>query len=63
MEWQDLDFDVPSLADRKWYKIVDTAQPSPHDIAENLADPGEEAVISGNTCHVKNRSVVVLISR
>jgi isoamylase len=63
MEWQDLDFDVPPLADRKWYKIVDTAQPSPHDIAENLADPGEEAVISGNTCHVKKRSVVVLISR
>ncbi len=63
MEWEDLDFDVPPLTERKWYKIVDTAQPAPHDIAENLADPGEEAAISGNTCRVKNRSVVVLISR
>jgi isoamylase len=63
MEWQDLDFDVPPLTDRKWYKIVDTAQSSPHDIAENLANPGEETVITGNTCRVKNRSAVVLISR
>jgi isoamylase len=63
MEWEDLDFDVPPLADRKWYRVVDTAASSPHDIAENLAEPGEETVVSGNVCHVKNRSVVVLISR
>jgi glycogen operon protein len=63
MEWEDLDFDVPPLADRKWYRVVDTAESSPHDIAENLAEPGEETVVSGNVCHVKNRSVVVLISR
>ncbi len=63
MEWEDLDFDIPALADRKWYKIVDTAQPSPYDIAENLFDPGEDTVISGNTCYVRNRSVMVLISR
>jgi glycogen operon protein len=63
MEWEDLDFDVPPLAGRKWYRVVDTAESSPHDIAENLAEPGEESVVSGNVCHVKNRSVVVLISR
>jgi len=58
MEWEDLDFDIPSLRDRKWYKVVDTAQSSPHDIAES----GEEPVVSGNVCNVKNRSIVVLIS-
>jgi isoamylase len=64
MEWEDLDFDVPSLdksgsyGDRKWYKAVDTAQSSLHDIAES----GEEPVVSGNVCNVKNRSIVVLIS-
>jgi isoamylase len=63
MEWEDLDFEVPPLADRKWYRVVDTAESSPHDIAENLAEPGEETVVSGNLCHVRNRSVVVLISR
>ncbi len=39
MEADDLDFDIPPLTDRKWYKVVDTAQPSPHDIADNLANP------------------------
>jgi isoamylase len=63
MEWEDLDFDVPPLADRKWYRVLDTAESSPHDIAENLAEPGEETMVSGNVCHVKNRSVVILISR
>lgn len=58
MEWEDLDFDVPPLRDRKWYKVVDTAQSSLHDIAES----GEEPVVSGNVCNVKNRSIVVLIS-
>lgn len=59
MDWKDLDFDVPPLAERKWYKVVDTFQSSPNDIT----DLREEAVISENNCHVKNRSVVVLISR
>jgi isoamylase len=63
MEWEDLDFDVPPLAERKWYKVVDTFQSSPNDIAENIAELGEAAVVSENVCHVKNRSVVVLISR
>jgi len=62
MEWQDLDFDVPLLAQRKWYKVIDTALPSPHDIAEDLAAPRAEAVLAEHTCHVENHSVVVLIS-
>jgi isoamylase len=58
MEWEDLDFDVPLLADRKWLKVVDTSQPSPHDIVEL-----EQALeCSDKLCHVGNRSIVVLIS-
>jgi len=63
MDWHDLDFDVPPLSNREWYKIVDTAQDSPLDIAENLLQPDNEGRITESTCHVKNRSVVVLISR
>ena len=58
MEWEDLDFEIPALAERKWYKVIDTSLPSPLDIVE----PGAETLISGNICHVTNHSVVVLIS-
>lgn len=62
MDWEDLDFEVPFLADRTWYRVVDTFQSSPDDIVENFANPGKETAVAGNACHVKNRSVVVLIS-
>jgi len=42
---------------------VDTALPSPDDIAEDLADPGEEARVAGDVYRVTSHSVVVLISR
>ncbi len=59
MYWEDLDFEIPSIEGRKWYKVVDTALASPMDIVE----PGEETVVSGNVFPVKDRSVVVLISK
>ena len=59
MDWQDLDFDIPAVKDRKWYRLVDTYLPSPEDIVT----PYEASLISGTTYHVHNRSVVVLISR
>jgi isoamylase len=59
MYWEDLNFEIPSIKDRKWYRVVDTALPSPIDIAE----PGEETVVSGDVYSVKERSVVVLISK
>jgi isoamylase len=62
MDCHDFDFDVPSLVGRKWYRVIDTSQPSPLDIAENMAEPGEERIVSGHVCHVTNHSVVVLIS-
>ncbi|MHC5720055.1 MAG: glycogen debranching enzyme, partial [Nostoc sp.] len=59
MYWEDLDFEIPSIKGRKWCRVVDTALPSPIDIAE----PGEETVVSGDVYSVKERSVVVLISK
>lgn len=58
-----LDFEVPPPMDRTWYRVVDTALPSPHDIAENLANPGDEAMVVDSVYHVTSHSVVVLISR
>jgi glycogen operon protein len=59
MDWQDLDFDLPPVKKRRWYRTIDTAVAPPNDIA----DPGEEQLITGRTYRVQNRSVVVLISR
>jgi isoamylase len=59
MDWQNLDFDIPSIEGRKWFRAVDTALPSPEDIAE----AGQEIEICGNTYHVNGRSAVVLLSR
>ncbi len=57
MYWQSLDFQLPP--DRLWVKSVDTAAAPPHDIE----DPGQEAAVTGPTCKVQGRSVVVLICR
>jgi isoamylase len=59
MEWQDLDFDLPALPDRQWYRVVDTAQPSPQDFLES----GEEVLVTGETYRASSHSVVVFISR
>ncbi len=59
MEWQDLDFEVPDVPGRSWYKAIDTGADSPGDIAAR----GEETPLSGSVCTVRNRSVVVLISK
>jgi isoamylase len=54
-----LDFELPPVEGRTWYRAVDTALPSPHDIA----DPGSEQRIDGPTYLATGRSVVVLSSR
>jgi glycogen operon protein len=57
MEGQDLDFDLPTVPGRKWYRAIDTAQPSPEDFPE--APP----LVDGPTYNVKSHGVVVLISK
>jgi glycogen operon protein len=59
MYWESLEFEIPSLTGRRWFRAIDTAAPSPHDIA----DPGDEAEFVGNVGSVQGRSIVVLVSR
>jgi glycogen operon protein len=56
--WDKLDFAVPAVAGRTWKKVIDTAQPSPQDIV----DPGGGTPVTGATCTVQGRSVVVLMN-
>jgi len=59
MYWQGLEFEIPSLPDRNWFKVIDTAQESPLDIL----DPCQKVLIEGDRCLVGDRSIVVLISQ
>jgi glycogen operon protein len=59
MYWEALPFEIPKVDGRAWYRAVDTALPSPDDIAE----PGQEIGATGPEYMVAGRSVVALISR
>jgi isoamylase len=59
MYWDCLDFEFPAVPGRRWFRVLDTAQAPPHDIA----DPGDDNKITGKTCPVQGRSVVVLLNR
>ena len=59
MDWEDLDFDLPPIEGRQWYRVADTALPSPEDAVR----PEEAIQVSGNVYRVQKHSVVVLISR
>ena len=54
--WQDLTFTVQEGKAKEWLRVVDTALPSPQDIAE----PGHETRLSRLDVLVRARSVVVL---
>lgn len=58
MEWDDLDFEVPSLPDRTWHDVIDTARPAPDDFVE----PEHAPPLTGSVRLVKSHSVVVLCS-
>jgi isoamylase len=58
--WEPLEFELPPLEDGNlWRRLLDTALPSPCDIAEGSDAP----VIDRFTYAVQARSVVVLVSR
>jgi isoamylase len=59
MEWEALDFEVPEVPGRIWYRAIDTALPSPDD----AADHGAEVPVQGQTYRVNDRSIVVLVSK
>lgn len=56
--WQDLDFTIQQGQASEWRRWVDTALPSPNDIADNVA---AAPVLGSLTYRVKARSMVVLI--
>src|SRR5215469_582001 len=59
MHWETLDMDVPLIAGRRWFRIVDTSMPSPSDIA----DPGIEVACPDQSYRVNSRSIVVLVNK
>jgi glycogen operon protein len=59
MYWEPLTFDLPQVEGRSWARAVDTALPSPDDIA----DAGSETPVEGLSYTVTGRSVVVLVGR
>jgi isoamylase len=61
MYWDTVPFEVPLVKDRKWYRIVDTALPSPDDIVEY--EKRDTAIEISGSYLVTGRSVVVLASR
>ncbi len=56
----DLDFELPQIGEREWFRVVDTAQPSPSDIAE---DGLEFPLLTQESYAVKGRSVVVFVAK
>jgi glycogen operon protein len=59
MFWEPLSFQVPVDPARKWRTAIDTFQPSPHDIADEFAEPE----FNNSSYSVRERSVVVLLAR
>jgi glycogen operon protein len=60
--WDSLDFELPPPCGHEgcaWYRLVDTALPSPHDI--NSTEPSEPLALS--VYSVSSRSVVVLLAK
>ncbi|ADL50859.1 glycogen debranching protein GlgX [Clostridium cellulovorans] len=59
MYWETLEFEIPDVQGRRWYRVVDTALPSPSDIIEK----GKELLITDGNFKVLPRSIVILISK
>ena len=59
MYWEALDFELPAVMGRGWFRVIDTSLPAPEDFAE----PEREVEIAGDSYRVNSRSVVVLISQ
>jgi len=58
--YTDLEFELPQIGQQEWFRVVDTAQASPLDIAE---DGQEFPLLSQESYVVKARSVVVLAGK
>jgi len=59
MDEQELDFELPNIETKKWFLFADTSQDYPNDICEI----GQEKPVNGPSYKVKNKSIVILISK
>jgi isoamylase len=59
MYWEPLEFEIPRLMERRWYRAVDTFLPTPQDILK----PGDEVRVDAGSYLVQGRSIVVLVSK
>ena len=60
MDWQDLDFDVPVVAGRRWHRAIDTSVAV---AATTSPSPGTSRRSRATRYRVNDRSIVVLISK
>jgi len=58
--WEELEFELPQIGEREWFRLADTALPSPEDIAE---EHQEFPLLSQEGYRVQPRSVVIFISK
>jgi hypothetical protein len=56
----DLEFELPQIGEREWFRLADTAHSSPQDIAE---DGQEFPLLSQETYTVKARSVAIFVAK
>lgn len=59
MYWEKLDFEIPPIKKRKWHVAVNTFEDSPNDILKD----GYESCVIGDHFIVRERSIVVFISK
>jgi len=57
--WETLKFQLPTLKEQSWYKVVDTSSVSPKDFCK----AGEGEVIDRSIMKVRDRSIVVLVAK
>ncbi len=55
-----LDFELPQIGEREWFRLVDTAQSSPNDIAEQ---DQEFPLLSQETYTVQARTVAIFVAK
>lgn len=58
MYWEPLQFAVPAVKGRRWFRFADTALPSPQDVAQT----DHATAYSEYTYRVGDRSIVILVS-
>lgn len=55
--WEDLEFEIPVVKNKKWYKVVDTYRESPYDFLD------EPEILKQKKLKVNSRSTVILITK